>query len=228
MKTSVLIPVYNEKNYIEKLIGKVRARPEVSEILVVDDGSVDGTREILKRLAAGDKRIRLVCREKNSGKGAAIREGIGVVSGDVVIIQDADLEYDPDEYPKLLEPFEKIGAKVVYGSRTLSRKNRYSVLSFALGGVLLTILTDLLYLTFITDEPTGYKVFKTDIIKSITIESDGFEFCPEVTAKILKKGIKIAEVPISYNPRKFSEGKKIKVKDGFIAIWTLLKYRFWK
>ena len=174
-----------------------------------------------------DKDKKIVFHPKNKGKGFAIRTGLKHVTGDFVIIQDADLEYDPEDYKKLLKPLLDNKAKVVYGSRNLGKnKHERSYLSFYLGGIFLSKLTNFLYGINITDEPTCYKLFRADIIKSIELKSERFEFCPEVTAKVAERKIDILELPISYNPRSKEEGKKINWQDGLIAIWTLIKYRF--
>ena len=228
MTLSVLLPVFNEKNTISPILKKI---DEVDlgdlgfdkEIIIVDDGSTDGTADILRRL--GDK-YKIIYHSKNQGKGAAIRTGLKEVSGDYVIIQDADLEYDPQDYGKLLEVALKNDAKVVYGSRLMNRQNKFSYTSYYLGGVFLNFATNFLYGTKITDESTCYKLFKTEVIKSIPLKCQRFEFCPEVTAKIAKKGIKIYEAPINYYPRHINEGKKIKWRDGVVALWTLIKYKF--
>lgn len=220
------MPVYNEENYIEEIVKRVTAQSNIDEVVIVNDGSTDSTRDKLGRLS--NSKIRVINLEKNGGKGLAVREGLKYVKGDILIIQDADLEYNPGEYPALLEPFKDPRVEVVYGSRVRKQIGEYSYITFFFGGLLLTAITDILYLTFLTDEPTGYKVFKTEVLRNLSLESKGFEFCPEVTAKLLRKGIKIVEVPVSYSPRNFSQGKKIRPKDGFIAIWTLLKYRFIK
>ncbi|HHT9125899.1 MAG TPA: glycosyltransferase family 2 protein [Candidatus Brocadiia bacterium] len=226
MKLSVIIPVYNEEHTIVEIINRVKAVNINKEIIVVDDCSTDGTREILKSLSVSNNQIKLYFHETNSGKGSAIRTALQHISGDIVIIQDADLEYDPQDYHNLIEPIINGKGLVVYGSRMLSHNlSNYSHLSFLLGGLFLSWLTNILYKANITDEPTCYKAFRTDVIKDLNLKCKKFEFCPEVTAKILKKGIKICEVPISYNPRKKQEGKKTNWKDGVHAIWTLLKYR---
>ncbi|MBU1632517.1 MAG: glycosyltransferase family 2 protein [Nanoarchaeota archaeon] len=227
MKLSILIPVYNEENTISKIIDiikKVDLGEINKEIVVVDDGSKDNSLNILKKIDG----IKLVAHSKNSGKGAAIRTAIKNSTGDIIIVQDADLEYDPNDYFSLITPIIEYKAQVVYGSRRLKKENqKYSGLSFYLGGISLTWITNVLYpFAKITDEPTCYKVFKADILKNIKLNCKKFEFCPEVTAKVLKKGIKIYEVPISYYPRSVKEGKKIKAKDWFEAVWALIKYRF--
>lgn len=228
MLVSVIIPVFNEENTIEKVLASVLGRTEVSEIVVVDDGSTDAGPSIIKKIAENNGKVKYYNLIKNSGKGRAVNEALKHISGEVVIIQDADLEYDPENYPLLLAPFNDPEIDVVYGSRLLKKGNGISYFSFALGGIMLTLLTDLLYFSRITDEPTGYKVFRKKVLDSINFESRGFEFCPEVTAKVLRKGIKIHEVPITYYPRSIAEGKKIRFRDGIIAVLTLLKYRFHK
>jgi dolichol-phosphate mannosyltransferase len=226
MKLSIIIPVFNEEKNIKRVINEVSKAPiSLSrEIIIVDDGSQDKTRDILKRYR-NRKDIKIVLQPENHGKGAAIRAGIKEVSGDIVLIQDADLEYSIADYPKILAPLVSGQEKVVYGSRFLGKiqgmnwKNR-------IANKILTITVNLFYGAKITDEATAYKVFKTSVIKKITLKCERFEFCPEVTAKILKKGIKIYEVPISYRGRTKNEGKKINWRDGFVAFWTLIKYRF--
>lgn len=224
MLLSVLIPAYNEINNIQNILNKIGEVTIPMEIIVVDDGSTDGTRELLNTLKS-DK-IKVVFHEKNQGKGGAIRTAIAHSKGDIIIIQDADLEYDPQDYYKLIPVIESGKEKVVYGSRFLNKQNKHSYFSFFLGGQVVTWITNLLYWQNLTDEPTCYKVFDAKLLKSIKLNCTGFEFCPEVTAKIAKLGYKIPEVPISYYPRSISEGKKINWKDGVEAIWVLLKYRF--
>lgn len=228
-KLSIIIPVYNEKNTIAKILAKIDALDlgeTQKEVIIVDDFSTDGTRDILKGL--GDK-FRVICHEKNKGKGFAIRSGLVFVTGDLVVFQDADLEYDPNDLKLLLEKIKSPGVSAVYGSRRLHGNyfnERHSGHIFALGGIFLTWLTNLLFKTGITDEPTCYKMFRADLLKNLNLQCQRFEFCPEVTAKIAKKGIKIHEVPINYYPRHKNEGKKINWKDGLEAIWTLFKNRF--
>jgi dolichol-phosphate mannosyltransferase len=231
MKLSIIIPLYNEKGTIEELLKRINSVKLNKEIIIVDDYSTDGSREWLKNTKI--KNVKKVFHDKNYGKGMAIRSGIKEVTGDIVIIQDADLEYDPNDYLELVKPIEEGKTEVVYGSRILGNliknmksKHAQAYYEYYYGGRLLTILTNILYNAKITDEPTCYKVFKTDVIKNINLKCTRFEFCPEVTAKIRKKGYKIFEVPIKYNPRTLNEGKKIKFKDGFEAIWALVKYRF--
>ncbi|MHC5076586.1 MAG: glycosyltransferase family 2 protein [Planctomycetota bacterium] len=225
MKLSVIIPVYNENTTIKKIINMVNEVDVKKEVIVVDDGSDDGTKEILRNIKMNS--LKTVFHERNRGKGAAIRTGLKYVTGDIVIIQDADLEYDPQEYPKLIQPIVEGKAKVVYGSRFLrpltSPKIYYH---FVLGVKLLNLLTYLLYGVKTTDEATCYKVFRTEVIKNIELKCEGFEFCPEITAKICKKGYKIYEVPTPYTARYYQEGKKITWRDGVKAIYTLIKYRF--
>ena len=223
---SIIIPVYNEAATLVEIIRRVRATGLVYEIIVVDDGSVDGTPDVLSQLEqSGEPPLRLFRHERNRGKGAAMRTGLEAVTGDLVLVQDADLEYDPADYAALLAPFAADTVQVVYGSRNL-RRNPRSSFSFYWGGRLLSWITNWLYGARITDEATGYKLIKTDLLRSLGLETDGFEFCPEVTGKLLRRGIPIIEVPIAYYPRSWDEGKKIQWQDGLIAIWTLLKYRF--
>ncbi|MBI5417879.1 glycosyltransferase family 2 protein [Candidatus Poribacteria bacterium] len=225
MKLSVIIPCYNEQNTIHQLLCKVNAVPLDKEIIVVDDCSKDNTREVIKKIY--DIPLVLVKHDINKGKGAAIRTGLLHVTGDVVIIQDADLEYDPQDFIKLLDYMKANNTSVVYGSRRLKKNNKeHSGISFYIGGIFLSILTNLLYGTNLTDEPTCYKMFSTSLIKSLNLKCERFEFCPEVTAKIAKRKIFIKELPISYFPRHKNEGKKIGWWDGVVAIWTLLKFRF--
>lgn len=225
MKLSIIMPVYNERRTIEEILKRVQAVDLEKELIVVDDGSVDGTRDTLRNYQNVDS-IRVVFQDRNQGKGAAIRAGLAHVTGDVVVIQDADLEYDPADYPILLRPIQEGEAQVVYGSRLLNEEHPISAWRFYLGGRLLTLLANLLYRAGITDEPTCYKMFRTEVLKGLDLRCTRFEFCPEVTAKVRKRGIRIHEVPISYNPRKVYEGKKIGWRDGLEAIWTLVKYRF--
>lgn len=223
-KISIIIPSFNEAKTLPKILKKVLdlKLPFKKELIIVDDGSTDETPKVLKK-SSKNKTIKIIINSENLGKGASIKKALKQAKGDIILIQDADLEYNPQDIPNLLEPFIRSNAKVVYGSRIL-RKNPGSHWTFSLGGRLLTIITNILYGTGITDEATGYKLFKREVINSLTLKSKGFEFCPEITAKVAKKGIKIFEVPISYNPRIISE-KKIKWWDGFKAIYYLFKYR---
>ena len=222
---SVLIPAYNERATVEELIRRVQAVTIDKEVIVVDDGSTDGTREILQRLAGDADNIVLLLQETNQGKGAAIRRAIERARGRVTIVQDADLEYDPSDYHALIEPILHGRTKVVYGSRPKHPDNHYPFDTFRVGSFVLTQLANALYWCRLTDEPTCYKVFETDFLKTIPLQCVGFEFCPEVTAKVRKRGEKIVEVPIRYQKRTVEEGKKINWKDGVVGIWTLLKHR---
>lgn len=228
MKLSVIVPVYNEAATVAQIIErvlKVELGDVEKEVIVVNDGSTDGTGAVLDSLVAHRPNpLKIVHHEQNRGKGAAVRTALEHVTGNIVITQDADLEYDPQEYPALLAPFEDPAVQVVYGSRNLHGNPRSSW-SFYWGGRLLSWIANLLYGSHITDEPTGYKALRADLLRSLDLQSDGFEFCPEVTGKVLRRGIEIHEVPISYRPRSFDEGKKINWRDGLRAIWTLLKYR---
>jgi len=225
MKITVVIPVYNEVNTIDEIVKRVAATKLPTEILVVDDGSSDGTRE---KLAILEKRklIRVILHEKNQGKGAAVRTGIQNATQDIVIIQDADLEYNPKDYPALLKPIREGIADVVYGSRFLGGGRRPILFWNMVANKLLTLMTNILYNNILSDMETGYKVFKRSIFKDIKLRSNRFDFEPEFTAKILKRHVRIFEVPITFNPREYSEGKKIHVSDAFAAVWALLKYRF--
>lgn len=225
MKLSVIIPVYNEKETIEEVLRQVKAVDLEKEIIVVDDGSRDGTREILKKISGPG--VKIILQPRNLGKGAAIRRGLKAVSGDYAIIQDADLEYDPQDFKKMLEPVLRDGAEVVYGNR-FWQKVPGQTLKTKFARIFLTGLANLLYGAGIHDEATCYKLFKTEVIKGLDLQSRRFEFCPEVTAKVRRKGLKIYEVPISYHPRGDEAGKKIKFRDGLEAVWTLLRYRFWR
>ncbi|TLD97482.1 glycosyltransferase family 2 protein [Helicobacter jaachi] len=226
-KLSIIIPCFNEKATIKNILQVVDnvALPYEKEIIIVDDCSSDGTQDILKSL---ESTYKIIYHTKNQGKGAALRSGIAQASGDIVLIQDADLEYDPNEYAKLLAPFEKGVADVVFGSRFVSGDS-HRVLYFwhRMANGMLTLLSNMMTNLNLTDMETCYKVFRREIIQSITIEENRFGFEPEITAKIAKiKGIRIYEVGISYYGRTYEEGKKIGVKDGFRALWAIVKYRF--
>lgn len=229
MKVSIIIPVYNEIDTLEKILARVRAVELdgiAKEIIAVDDGSTDGSRRILQDRAASNDALHVYFHPQNRGKGAAIRTALDHVSGDIVLIQDADLEYDPREYSDLLKPILEERADVVYGSRFLGGPRKAMLFWHMLGNKLLTFVTNLLYDTILSDMETCYKVFRTEVIKPIKLRSRGFDFEPEITAKILKRGIRIYEVPISYTGREYHEGKKITWRDGLVALWTLFKYRF--
>jgi glycosyltransferase involved in cell wall biosynthesis len=226
MKLSVIIPVYNERNTIQEVLRRVRQvdlGDIDKEIIVVDDGSTDGTHDILSM--EGDSTTRIEHHQQNQGKGAAISTGIKLVTGDLVIFQDADLEYDPEDFRRLLDPVLKGKAEVVYGSRFTGERRNMLFWHF-LGNRFLSFLTNLLYNTTLSDMETCYKLFKREIIQDIEIKSKRFDVEPEVTAKILKKKIRIYEVPISYAGRELEEGKKITWHDGLPALWALIKYRF--
>lgn len=219
---SVIVPVYNEAAHVGELLRAIHASPVKKEIIIVDDGSTDGTREKLQALPPSDG-VTIVFHEKNCGKGAAIRTALAYARGECVLIQDSDLEYDPQDYPALLRPLDEGKANVVYGVRP-DRPERG--LRFFLGVKLLTHLTNLLYGAGIHDEATCYKVIRRSVLGRMQLECQRFEFCPEVTAKLCRMGERIAEVPISYRPRSANEGKKIRVSDGWFAIATLIRYRF--
>jgi len=220
---SIIIPVYNEEKTILPLLKKVQELKIFNikkEIIVIDDASRDKTKEILYK----QKEFKLLEQSKNQGKGAAFKMGLKKAQGDIIIVQDADLEYDPQDIKKCLQPILAKEALVVYGSRELNKKNSKGKSIFFLGGKIVTWFCNLLYGSHLTDEPTCYKCFSAQLIKSLRIEGNGFEWEPEVTAKILKRGLLIKEVPIQYFPRQ--DGKKINYLDGIKALWTLLKYRF--
>jgi glycosyltransferase involved in cell wall biosynthesis len=225
MNLSVVIPVYNEVGNVREIIKRVQAQNLANEIVLVDDGSTDGTRDLLKELDGQDK-LRVILHEHNQGKGAAVVTGMKASRGDILLIQDADLEYDPRDYPKLLQPLEEGIADVVYGSRFLGGARRVAMFWHMIANKMLTAMTNILYDTILTDMETGYKVFRREVVEGMNIRSRRFDFEPEFTAKILKRHYRIFEVPITFNPRDYSEGKKIKLKDAFAAVWTLLKYRF--
>ena len=226
MKLSIIIPVYNEEKTILEIIKKVKLKKITKEIIVVDDASTDNTRKLLSKLKNGS--IKIFFHQKNQGKGAAIRTGLKHAIGDIILIQDADLEYNPKEYEKLLKPIIENKTKVVYGSRLEAiRKNLKNMYKLHyVGNLFLTFLTNLLYSTNITDMETGYKVFRKEVIKDMRLRAKRFDFEPEITAKILKRGYKIKEVPIDFVGRNFNEGKKITWKDGIKALYYLIKYRF--
>jgi glycosyltransferase involved in cell wall biosynthesis len=224
-KLSVIVPVFDERNTVVEIVRRMRLveLPVDLEIVIVDDGSTDGTRDVLRQL--GDSTVRVVNHEVNRGKGAAIRTGLAHVTGDLVLVQDADLEYDPEDWPKLLTPILRGKARVVYGSRFTGERRNMLFLHWV-GNRFLSLVTNVLYNTTLSDMETCYKLFDRTLLDSITLRAQRFEFEPEVTAKMLRRGIRIYEVPISYTGREFDEGKKITWRDGYVALWTLVKYRF--
>ena len=226
MTLSIVMPVYNERNTIAAIIEQVESVGLADEIIVVDDGSSDGTREALQELCRADPRVKLIPHETNQGKGAAVRTGIRAATCDLVLIQDADLEYDPRDYGKLLAPIQEGKADVVFGSRFLGGPRRTTMFWHMIANQMLTFMTNVLYNSILTDMETGYKLFRREVVQAIPLHSRRFDFEPEITAKLLKRHIRIYEVPISFNPREYSEGKKIRLKDAFAAVWTLFKYRF--
>jgi len=226
-KLSVVVPVFNERNTLVEILRRMRAveLPDSieREIIVVDDGSDDGTRDVLKQL--GDSTVRIIMHERNRGKGAAVRTGAANATGEYVLVQDADLEYDPDDWPKLLNPILRGRTRVVYGSR-FTGERRNMLFAHWIGNRFLSLVTNLLYNTTLSDMETCYKVLDRRLFDDLSLSADRFDIEPEITAKILKRGIRIYEVPISYAGREFDEGKKITWRDGFAALWTLVKYRF--
>jgi glycosyltransferase involved in cell wall biosynthesis len=225
MKVSVVIPAFNEIDTISEIIKRVKDVEIADEIVVVDDGSTDGTREFLMG-KDGHGVIRTIFHERNQGKGSAVVTGVQNASGDLIIIQDADLEYDPRDYPALLVPIYEGLSDVVFGSRFLGGPRRPVMFWHMVANKMLTFMTNILYDTILTDMETGYKVFRREVFQGINIKAKRFDFEPEFTAKILKRKVRIFEVPIRFNPRDYHEGKKIGLKDAFEAIWTLIKYRF--
>ena len=229
MKTTIIIPCFNEKKTIKQLINKVNIINIKKEIIIVDDGSFDGTTAILKKIK--HKNIKIIFKKKNEGKGSAIKSALKLIKGDLVLIQDADLEYNPNDYYKLIKPFSNKKIKVVYGSRVLNKK-RYLLKNDLLknfrvfANQLLTFVSNFFNNQKLTDAHTCYKVLRKKLFLSLKLKENGFSFCPEVTTKISKKNIKIYEVPISYNGRKISDGKKIRFTDALSAFITIIKYRF--
>jgi len=221
---SVIIPVYNERNTILEVVQRVQKQPFDKEIIIVDDCSTDGTTEILKE-TDWPENVQIYFHTKNTGKGAALRTGIPHATKSITIIQDADLEYNPDDFGVVLKPILDGVADVVYGSRFLGI-HRSFMLHHYIGNKMLTIMTNILYNNILTDMETGYKAFRTEIIQGVKIKSNRFDFEPEITAKVLKKGYRIYEVPIYYAGRDYAEGKKITWRDGFSAMWALLRFRF--
>jgi glycosyltransferase involved in cell wall biosynthesis len=226
MNLTVVMPVYNERATVEAILQRVEQTGLANEIILVDDGSTDGTRAILERIASQHPALKVLLHERNRGKGAAIQTGIRAATQDLVLIQDADLEYDPRDYPALLAPILEGKADVVFGSRFLGGPRRTTMFWHMVANQLLTFMTNILYNSILSDMETGYKLFRREILQAIPLRCRRFDFEPEVTAKLLKRRIRVFEVPISFNPREYDEGKKIGLKDAFAAVWTLLKYRF--
>jgi glycosyltransferase involved in cell wall biosynthesis len=224
MLISVIIPVYNERNTIEEVIRRVQDQPYEKELIIVDDSSSDGTRELLQQ-TAWPENVRVFYHPQNMGKGAGIRTGIQHTQGDIIIIQDADLEYNPSDFAVVLRPILDGVADVVYGSRFLGIHRAFMFHHFV-GNKLLTFVTNILYNNMLTDMETGYKAFRAPVLKGITIRSNRFDFEPEITAKVLKRGYRIYEVPIYYAGRDYAEGKKITWRDGVSALWALMRFRF--
>ena len=224
MDISVLIPVYNEKDTILEVVRRVQEQPFDKEIIIVDDCSNDGTREVLKE-TIWPPNVKVFYHEKNMGKGAGVRTAVRAATKEIIIIQDADLEYNPSDFASVLRPILDGVADVVYGSRFLGT-HRSFMLHHYMGNKLLTLITNVLFNNILTDMETGYKAFRAPILKSVTIRSNRFDFEPEITAKVLKKGYRIYEVPIYYAGRDYADGKKITWRDGFAAMWALIRFRF--
>ncbi len=222
MLLSIVIPAYNEERFLAEVLRRVKKAPYEKEIIIVDDCSVDGTRAFLQGLT--EDGIKVVLHEKNAGKGAAVRSGIEIAEGDIIIIQDADLEYDPKDYPVLLEPILQGNADVVYGSRFLGGPHRVLYFWHYVGNRIVTLLSNMFSDLNLSDMETGYKAFRRKVFDGITIESNRFGFEPEITAKVAKSGCRVYEVPISYHGRSYKEGKKITWKDGVKALFTIIKY----
>ena len=224
---SVVVPIYNEVKTLEEVIKRIDGTGLVKQIILIDDGSTDGTRDILERLKTeGREDLTILLHDKNQGKGAAVRTGFEHIKGDLVLVQDADLEYDPKDYVTLLQPALEKSADVVYGSRFLGGPHRVLFFWHYVVNRFLTFLSNMLTNLNLTDMEVGYKLFRKEVLDKITIRSDRFNFEPEVTAKVAKQKIRIYEVPISYDGRTYEEGKKIGWMDGVEALWTILKYRF--
>lgn len=224
---SVLVPAFNEVRTIERCLERVEAVELDKEIIVVDDGSTDGTRALLTRLAEArdPSRFTVIEQARNLGKGAALRTAIARARGEICLVQDADLEYDPGDYPRLVAPILSGETSVVYGSRRLEPANHYPLDLYLVGSMALTALANALYGCRLTDEPTCYKVFRTELLQSLPLQCEGFEFCPEVTARVRRRGERIVEVPVHYEKRSVAEGKKIRWHDALVGAWTLVRCR---
>jgi glycosyltransferase involved in cell wall biosynthesis len=221
---TVLMPVYNEKNTVQEIVERVLGVPLRVELIAVDDASTDGSREILQKLSR-ERGFRLLLQERNAGKGAGVRRGVAEARGDIIVIQDADLEYSPEEYPELIELIVKGKADAVYGSRFIGR-HRCFLFTHYLANLFLNLVTNVLYNTTMTDMETCFKAVRADVLKALPLKSQRFGIEPEITAKLFKGGHRVYEVPITYEGRDYAEGKKITWRDGFPALWTLIKYRF--
>lgn len=226
MSLTFLLPVFNEQATVEQILQNVEASGLADRIIVVDDASTDGTRELLQEIASQNPLVELHLHDRNQGKGAALRTGFSKVVTDLVLVQDADLEYDPRDVPNMLVPLDEDKADVVYGSRFLGASRRPTMFWHMVANKMLTLMTNILFNTILTDMETGYKLFRREVIQDITIRSNRFDFEPEITAKLLKRKVRLFEVPITFNPREYSEGKKIGLIDAFAAVWALLKFRF--
>jgi glycosyltransferase involved in cell wall biosynthesis len=221
---TVVMPVFNERATVEEIVDRVLAVPVRTELIAVDDASTDGSRELLDRLSK-EKGFRLLLQDRNRGKGSAVRRGIEAATGDVIIVQDADLEYSPEEYPDLLDLIKKGKADAVFGSRFIGR-HRCFLFTHYLANLFLNLVTNVLYNTTMTDMETCFKAVRAEVLKGMDLKSDRFGIEPEITAKLFKRGARVYEVPITYEGRDYSEGKKITWRDGFPALWTLVRYRF--